>query len=165
MSFAFLGSALRAFADRFRSRSHSQHKELPIMAIVDFTTTSSAPARRSQPFGGQTHPNEDKPKAKVWMNVGYEMNGRFIHVPGSGTPIDTTEALPVRGQNEDYIKQVTAQNGTLKLLQDIGAKLQPGQEQVLNLQVRIRRVNEELVVAREDNEYAIDMSRLLVAAE
>lgn len=134
------------------------------MAILDFNTTASNAAPRNQGnqrmhFGGLQNPNAEKPKAKIWLNVGYEINGKFIQLPGGGTPIDTTDLLPVSGQNEDFVKQRTAQNQLLKMLQDLGAQLQPGQEEELSLTVKLRRVNEELTV--ENNEYALDISSLL----
>ena len=129
------------------------------MAIELFTATN-----RNQPFAAQTNP-EEQPKAKLWLNVGYEAGGKFINLP-FGLPVDTMKNAKVQGQNEDWIKQRNAQNQLLKMLQDLGAKFTPGHEQTINLQVRLRRVNEELEVGKEDNEYGIDIAALLpVAAE
>ena len=128
------------------------------MAIELFTAAS-------KPFANQTNPNGEKTPAKVWLNVGYEAGGKFINLP-FGLPIDTMKDAPVKGQNEDWVKQRNAQNQLLKMLQDVGAKFTPGQEQTINLQVRLRRVNEEVEVAKEDNEYGISIDALLpVAAE
>lgn len=130
---------------------------------------NSAPAARSMPFGQMLQgaapaTTEAKPAAKVWLNVGYEVAGKFINLP-LGLPIDTMGEAKVQGQNEDWVKQRNAQNQLLKMLQDLGMSFEPGQEQTINLQVRLRKVNEDKIVAKEDNEYSIDMSSLLVAAE
>jgi len=135
------------------------------MAILDFTGTAQAPSRgntstRRMPFGEMSN-MADRPRAKVWLNIGYEANGKFINLP-IGLPIDTMEAAEVRGQNSDWVKQRNAQNALLEALKKAGASLEPGQEQEVNLSIRIRRVNEELVVESTSNEYAVDFSSLLV---
>lgn len=133
------------------------------MAILNFNQASEAPARQTQrmPFSGLPNQTE-RPKAKVWLNIGYEAGGKFINLP-VGLPIDTMEPAAVRGQNEDWVKQRNAQNALLEALKKLGVDLDPGQEQTLNLQVRVRRVNEELAVPVGDNEYAVDLGELLVA--
>jgi hypothetical protein len=130
------------------------------MGIVDFNSNS-----RNMPFGQQTAPNgEERPKADTWLNVGYVAAGQFINLP-MGLPIDTMKEAKVNGQNEDWVKRRKAQNDFLRMIQELGAKLAPGQEQVLNLQVRLRRVHQELDVTKDENEYGIDLASLIVAAE
>ncbi|AZO48065.1 hypothetical protein [Mesorhizobium sp. M4B.F.Ca.ET.058.02.1.1] len=137
------------------------------MSILDFTAPKTQQTSRT-PFAGLTsvgHANYgERPKAKVWLNVGYEKNGKFINLP-IGLPIDTMEAGEVRGQNEDWVKQRTAQNELLKALQAMGAAFAPGQEETINLTIKLRRVNEQLEVAKDQNEYSFDPASLLVAAE
>src|SRR5262245_60032119 len=135
------------------------------MSIVDFQLppAPAATSSRRHPYG-QFANGEPKPKAKTWLNVGYMANGRFINLP-LGLPIDTMEAADVRGQNQEFVAQRNAQNALLKWAQDVGAKLQPGEEIAVNLITKIRRVNEDLVVAPEDNAFAIDFTTLLPAAE
>jgi hypothetical protein len=132
------------------------------MSILDFTSTTQAPVRNSrQPFNGLTQPDgTPKPRAKLWLNIGREVNGRFISLP-LGQAIDTMEAGAVRGQNEEYVKQRTAENDLLKALQALGFTFQPGEERKVNLEVRLRRVNDEIVVDQATNEYAIDATTLL----
>lgn len=141
------------------------------MAILDFTTTPEQSSNtngrgnnggRNMPFGNMTQVQQ--PKATVWVNIGVPKNGKFIQLP-IGLPIDTMSKSEIRGQNEDFVKQRTAQNDLLEYLQKLGASLQPGEERDLNLQVRIRRINQELTVDKESNEYSINFDELLVAAE
>jgi hypothetical protein len=137
------------------------------MAILDFSATAAAPARNSNarmPFGNMEHPAQDRPNSKLWLNIGYEANGRFITLP-LGQGIDTMAPGKVQGQNEDFVKQRTAQNALLQALQQLGGTLQPGQEQELNLKVKLRRVNEQLEITKENNEYALDIKSLLVMPE
>lgn len=131
------------------------------MGINIFETAPTGANVRRQPFANLTNPN-DKPKAKVWLNIGYEAGGKFINLP-IGLPIDTMDPAEIRGQNVDWVKQRTAQNQLLKALQDLGLKMQPGEERDINLTLRMRRVSEELSVSQEENEYAIDFGSLLAA--
>jgi hypothetical protein len=135
------------------------------MAILDFTSTASAPAKTQRmPFGNMTNPTGDRPKAKIWLNIGYETNGRFVNLP-IGTPVDTMEAAEIRGQNEDWVKFQTARNNLLKALQALGTQLAPGQEiEVPNLVIKLRRVNADLDVSKETNEYSVDFLSLLTKA-
>lgn len=146
------------------------------MAILDFTTApSNAPSSngRRMPFAGQTTTATDQPNATLWMNIGYDIETvneagetvkRFINLP-FGLPIDTMREVETRGQNEDYVKQQHARNGLLKHLQTAGAQLKPGQEVVVALTVKLRRVKDELAVVATNNEYIADLSDLLIAAE
>lgn len=127
------------------------------MSILNFAETAAAAANRGNtrtPFSGQTNPS-DQPKAKVWLNVGFEKNGKFINLP-FGLPIDTMKTADVRGQNEDWVKQQIARNELLKMLQDAGASFTPGQEETVNLTIKLRRVNEDLAVAPDTNEYSFN---------
>lgn len=136
------------------------------MSVLNLNQPTATPSRRI-PFGSMSNPNAtdgaQRPKAKVWLNIGYGANGKFINLP-IGLPIDTMEAADVRGQSMEWVKQRTAQNDLLKALQQYGLNLQPGQEQTINLEVRLRRVNDELAVAAGDNEFAIDFSQLFAPA-
>lgn len=122
------------------------------MGILDNLTTSNNTARRPAA--------NDRPSAKVWINVGYEANGKFINLP-VGIPVDTMEALPVRGQNEDWVKVQSARNALLDAVQKAGAELAPGAEVTLNLQLRLRKSNDEQVIQPENNEYALTASALI----
>lgn len=129
------------------------------MAILNFNAAPQASNR--SPFAGLQTPSNERPKAKLWLNIGYDINGKFINLP-VGLPIDTMEAADVRGQNEDWIKQRTAQNELLKALQAHGAALAPGQEEIVTLTVKLRRVNEQMEIPAGTNEYAADLSSLFV---
>lgn len=133
------------------------------MGILDNINSKSSGRVRNLPFASATGINDEaKPKSKVWLNVGYEVNGKFVSLP-LGLPIDTMDSAEIRGQNEDFVKLRTAQNELLEALKNAGQNMAPGQEQTVNLQVRLRRVNEELVVDRASNEYAIDFNGLFAA--
>lgn len=124
------------------------------MSILDFSKNNDTATRTSSAA-------QDRPAAKMWLNVGYVANGKFVNLP-VGIPVDTMEALPIRGQNEDWAKLQSARNGLLKAIQDAGDALAPGAEVELKLVVRLRKVNSELVVLPEDNEFSTDFSGLVV---
>lgn len=136
------------------------------MAILDSLTrsTSAASSTLFAPRGQQAA--ADRPKATVWLNIGYPAGDKFINLP-IGLPVDTMDAIEVRGQNEDWVKQTHARNAFLKDLQNYGAGLKPGEEVILNpesmIQIRLRRTNDKLDVKSEDNEYAVDLGSLLSA--
>lgn len=136
-------------------------KELPLMSIINFGGNAQPQATNRSPFAGLTSigGNTDRPKAKVWLNVGYEKNGKFINLP-IGLPIDTMDAADVRGQNEDWVKQRTAQNDLLKALQQLGGTMAPSEEREIQLTVKLRRVGEQLEIAKDQNEYATDFTSL-----
>ena len=139
------------------------------MAILDSLTAPVNAGPKGPLFsrpGAAAAASNDRPKAKVWLNIGYQAGDKFINLP-IGLPVDTMDAVDVRGQNEDWVKQQTARNSFLKDLQAYGASLQPGQEVILNpesmIQIRMRRVSEQLDVKPADNEYAVDLGSLLSA--
>ena len=126
------------------------------MGILDFeaakTTNTARSSNRAAP--------QDRPAAKLWLNVGYDANGRFVNLP-VGIPVDTMETLPVRGQNEEWAQFQTSRNDLLKSIQEAGDNLEPGAEIKLKLVVKLRRVNEEVEVSKEDNPFSINLSDLI----
>jgi hypothetical protein len=138
------------------------------MAILENIATRSG----RQPFAGLNanaaqNQQGDKPRAQLWLNIGYTAGEgeaqRFISLQ-PGMSIDTLETRPIRGQNTDFAKVQAAQNELLESLQKLGFNLEPGQEVTLNLEVRMRRVNNAVTVASKDNEYAVpNLMQALVA--
>ena len=128
-----------------------------IMGILDFeaaaknTNTSRSAGRQAQ---------ADRPAAKLWLNVGYDANGRFVNLP-VGIPVDTMETLPIRGQNEEWAQFQSARNDLLKAIQEAGDNLEPGAEVEVKLVVKLRKVNEEIEVSKEDNPFAVNLSSLI----
>ena len=95
-------------------------------------------------------PANARPKAQVWMNIGYEievpstegtMETRFINLP-MGLPLDTMEEVPTTSSNQVFAAMQVAKNDLLKQLLAAAAELVPGQERIVNLQVQLRRVND-----------------------
>lgn len=138
------------------------------MGILDFTAPA-ATAQNTSRQGRRNGPRLDAngqplPESKLWLNFGYTKNDKFISLP-LGLAIDTMEPQVARGQNVEFNKQVAAQNGLLKALQDAGFKLEPGETQTIVLECQLRRVNEKMEIADEDNEFAIDFSALVAKPE
>lgn len=116
------------------------------------------------PFAGlSSNQQSERPQAKLWLNIGYHAEDKFINLP-LGLPIDTMDPAPIRGQNEEFVQLRSAQNELLKALQDLGVKMAPGEEKDLVLTVQLRRVNEQMTVASKDNKYSVpDLASKLVA--
>lgn len=129
------------------------------MAVLDFSPPQPAQAKTPRLFGQQG----DRPRAKLWLNVGYEVNGKFVNLP-VGIPLDTMEPAEIKGQNKDWVAFQSARNGLLKALVEAGSKMEPGAAAELpQLTIQIRRVNEDMQVPTEENEYAVDLVSLLAA--
>ena len=91
-----------------------------------------------------------RPKAQIWMNLGYEcqvptsdgtMETRFINLP-MGLPLDTMEEVSTTSSNEIFAAMQIAKNDLLKQLLAAAADLPAGGERIVNLQVQMRRVND-----------------------
>jgi hypothetical protein len=130
------------------------------MGILDFAAAKPAATTTSRNTN-----NSDRPKAKLWLNIGYELNGKFVNLP-IGMPVDTMEHAEVRGQNQDWIKFQTARNALLDALKALGADLEPGGvTEIPNLVIQLRRTSEEMaVVVPENNEYAVDFKAMFGSA-
>lgn len=130
------------------------------MGILDFDSAAKTNNTAASGTGrnGRTQA-QDRPAAKLWLNLGYDANGRFVNLP-IGIPVDTMELLPIRGQNEEWAQFQSARNQLLKAIQQAGDNLEPGAEVEVKLTVKLRKVNEEIEVKSEDNEFATDLSKL-----
>ena len=128
------------------------------MGILDFEAAAKTNNNTSRSAGRQAQ--ADRPAAKLWLNVGYDANGRFVNLP-VGIPVDTMETLPIRGQNEEWAQFQSARNDLLKAIQEAGDNLEPGAEVEVKLVVKLRKVNEEIEVSKEDNPFAANPSALI----
>lgn len=126
--------------------------------MIDFgKTNSSARAPRS---GAN---NNDQPKATLWLNVGYYVDAptdedptarRFVSLP-VGIPVDTQELIKANSSNSDFRAFQSARNDLLASLIAAGSEMEPGAEVTLDLEIQLRRVNEEAApVETADNRYA-----------
>mgnify|MGYP003408666945 FL=1 len=127
------------------------------MGILDFETAAK-PNNTGRSSGRQAP--ADRPQAKLWLNVGYDANGRFVNLP-VGIPVDTMESLPIRGQNEEWAQFQSARNDLLKAIQEAGDNLEPGAEVEVKLVVKLRKVNEEIEVSKEGNPFAANLGGLI----
>lgn len=106
-----------------------------------------------------TSAKEAKPKAQLWLNIGYVANegtedAKFISLP-TGIPLDTQEALPTNSSNADFRAMRSAQNDLLEQLIEYAKDLEPGEEGIINLQVQLRRVKAEAAdIPADENKYA-----------
>ena len=129
-----------------------------------FGAGNSAPAK--------TRSADDRPKAKVWLNVGRQVdckvddgtgnkvNGtQFIALP-MGLAMDTMEemAVPKSNKNQEYKQIVLARNNLMAQIQKAAEALQPGEELLIPLQVQIRRVEEAQDLPEGDNPFVVDLA-------
>ena len=109
-------------------------------------------------FGAKIAKNEERPTSKLWLNIGYSvevpnddgvLENKFVSLP-AGIPLDNIEALPVRGKNAEWNMFQSARNELLEQLMAAAAQLKPGEEQIVNLEIQLRRVNDETVAVNKD---------------
>lgn len=87
---------------------------------------------------------EQKPKAMLWLNVGYMAvdnagNETFIGLP-MGIPLDTQDPVELRGSNEEYLHLQRAKNQLLEDLKSFVGGFDPASDSVLDgLVVQARR--------------------------
>lgn len=112
---------------------------------IEFSKTSFGPKTTN------TANKDEQPKAQFWMNIGYAvdvpvdgggMETRFVSLP-QGIPVDTQEHLKISGKNAEWKQFQSARNGLLDQILAAAKELAPGEEQLLNLQIQLRRVNDE----------------------
>lgn len=129
--------------------------------MIDFAAKIADRNANAAASGART---TEQPKAQLWLNVGYYVNSpttenpeaqKFISLP-MGIPLDTMTPAKITGTNKDFINMRSAQNELLQLLTEAGFKLPEGGDELVNLQIQIRRVNAAPVAADSDsNPYAI----------
>ena len=129
------------------------------MGILDFDSAAKTNNTAASGTSNRRTQAQDRPAAKLWLNLGYDANGRFVNLP-LGITVDTMELLPIRGQNEEWAQFQSARNQLLKAIQEAGDNLEPGAEVEVKLTVKLRKVNEEIEVKPENNEFAADLSKL-----
>ncbi len=122
--------------------------------------------------GNRTQNNDsakDRPKAKLWLNIGYNLQGAgkegadlFVSLP-TGIPLDTQEYVSTRGNSEEWRNLRFAQNGLLDQLVAAGNKLTPGEEKIIaigenGLAIQLRKVREDVEPPAEgENPLAIKL--------
>lgn len=117
------------------------------MALLEQIAARQASSNKA---GSNARTQTDRPQAKVWLNVGYQVEDKFVNLP-LGLAIDTMEPTEVRGQNEDWIMLQTARNELLKAIQEAGDELKPGEERELPLIIKIRHVADAKTIDKDAN--------------
>ncbi len=107
---------------------------------IDFPRTFGTPA---------TSAKAEREKAVLWLNIGYvsdvkdeDGTNRFVSLP-LGIPVDSMEALPTNSRNQDFAMFQKARNDLLAQIMEVAKGVKPGESKILNLQIQLRRVNDE----------------------
>lgn len=92
---------------------------------------------------------DERPKTKFWINIGYDSGvadeqgiTKFVSLP-VGIPLDNQERLPTNSRNQEFAAFQAARNNLVDQIMAVAEKLEPGEEKMLNLQVQLRRINED----------------------
>lgn len=108
--------------------------------------------------------NDERVNAKVWLNIGFvsefkDEDGKniFISLP-KGIALDTMADVKVGNKDSDYNSILQTKNDLKAMLLKAAENMQPGERQVINLQVEIYKVAEP--VERADNSDKSGLSNL-----
>lgn len=107
------------------------------MALFEVPASkTAAPARGRR--------DTNAPAAQVWLNIGYEANGRFVSLP-IGIPLDTMQMADESGSNADWVNFRKAQNRLLKwLLEQANLLTAGGTDEIEGLTLQVRKVGAPL---------------------
>ncbi|UCR75553.1 putative RNAP1 subunit A [Alcaligenes phage vB_Af_QDWS595] len=99
---------------------------------------------------------KDKPKTKIWLNVGYPIQVKYTDEQGNEAVREDFISLPLglslddqkprdlsRITNEEYRNRMAAQNNLLEQLQKGAAELAPGEARIVKLCIQMRHINED----------------------
>ena len=119
---------------------------------IDFNKTFG----KSAPKAGSKPATETRPKSQFWLNIGYDSGvagedgkSKFVSLP-AGIPLDGQERLPVNSRNAEFSAFQSARNNLMEQIEAVAADLAPGEERMLNLQIQLRRINDEAAEAPLD---------------
>lgn len=114
---------------------------------------------RQRVFGNLVNP-EDLPKSQVWLNVGIQVGDDIIFLP-KGLPLDTMGKHQIRGQNQEWNARAHASNELLEgLVQHSLQTMEPGEEQEVQMVIRIRRTMPEQAAPATATIKATDIASL-----
>ena len=107
-----------------------------------------------------TAPTTDRPKAAYWLNIGYETDvvdeageHKFVSLP-MGIPVDTQETLSTNSRSPEFAAFQSARNDLVDQIMALAGQLEAGESRILNLQIQLRRVNEEAApIANANNPF------------
>ncbi|QYW01867.1 ssDNA-binding protein [Stenotrophomonas phage Piffle] len=130
--------------------------------VSEFDRTFGAAASKpSTGLRSNAAPSE-KPKAQVWINVGYETNTtdaqgepttEFVAL-SQGIPLDTIEPEETNHTNAFFQKKARARNNLREQLLNVAATLKPGEEKIYgargSLQIQIRRIKDAAAAVADD---------------
>lgn len=102
-------------------------------------------------------------RSQFWLNIGYAVDvdvetdegvhteNRFVSL-NSGIALDRVQELKANSSNQEWAMFQQARNDLLEQLLDLANTLKPGEAQVIDLQVELRRVKDESATVAVDIE-------------
>lgn len=86
-------------------------------------------------------PQNKRPSAKLWLNVGIRRNGKLLTLP-LGIPLDNLKAKPIPKQPGEFQNIRKGEYQLLELLQQLMSTMNPGETRTVPFEAEIRRVEE-----------------------
>lgn len=111
---------------------------------------------------------EPQDKSQFWLNIGYNVEldavdedgrvseeSRFISL-NYGIPVDRIEAVSTKSSNPNWAMEQQARNDLLDQLLAHAGEMKPGETQVIDLQIQLRRIKNEseILVPTSDNPFS-----------
>lgn len=134
------------------------------MALISNTNTNNAIDNFINNSKRAITNNDERVNAKVWLNIGFvsefkDEDGKniFISLP-KGIALDTMGDVKVGNKDSEYNNILQTKNDLKAMLLKAAEGMQPGERQVINLQVEIYKVAEP--VERADNSDKSGLSNL-----
>ena len=109
--------------------------------------------------------NTEFEKSQFWVNVGYEVQvetsegeeTRFVSL-NSGIALDRVQELKTNSSNAEWNHLCSAKNDLHSQLLEAANNLKPGESQIVQLSVEIRRVkDDDPVIPAGENPFAVKL--------
>ena len=94
------------------------------------------------------------PKSEFWLNIGIEVNGKFVSLNKGGVPLDRLEELKVnpKSDNKDWVAQTMLHNNIIASLKQGAESMDWGEHKRLTLEVELVKINNPAQEAEVDVE-------------
>lgn len=90
-----------------------------------------------------TNNNNELPRSEYWINIGVNVNGKFISLNKGGIPLDRVEKIKINpnSDNKEWIAQAMLHNNLVDALLQGANQLNWGEHQSLALSCELIKIN------------------------
>ncbi len=90
-----------------------------------------------------TNNNNELPRSEYWINIGVNVNGKFISLNKGGIPLDRLEKIKINpnSDNKEWIAQAMLHNNVVDAILQGANQLNWGEHQSLTLSCELIKIN------------------------